>query len=285
MTEQKTLSCGRFSLPLDRPLIMGIVNLTPDSFSGDGLAGGGADALSYARMQWEAGADILDLGAESTRPGATPVSLQEELDRLLPILEKTRDWNIPVSVDTYKPEVMRAALAMGASMMNDIGALRAPGAPEAIAASDCAVCLMHMRGKPRDMQQNPHYDDVVGEVRDFLAERVLACQEAGIAPNRLLLDPGFGFGKRLEHNVALFRRLPEFALNGLPLLVGVCRKRMIGELAGGRPVEERLPGSLAAAVAAAEKLNGKALVIRTHDVAATKDALAVWSALAGRERT
>jgi len=264
---------------------MGIVNLTPDSFSGDGLTGSVADALFHARAEWEAGADILDLGAESTRPGAAPISLQEELDRLLPVLEKMRDWEIPLSIDSSKPEVMRAALAMGACMINDINALRVPGALEAVAASDCGLCLMHMQGKPRDMQRDPCYKDVIGEVRGFLAERVLACQDVGIAPERLLLDPGFGFGKNLLHNVTLFRYLPKLMVNDLPLLVGVCRKRMIGELTGGREVDERLSGSLAAAVVAAEKMNGQALVIRAHDVRATKDALTVWSALTGREKS
>ncbi|MCL2075647.1 MAG: dihydropteroate synthase [Betaproteobacteria bacterium] len=281
----KTLSCGRFRLPLNRPLIMGIVNLTPDSFSGDGLKGRVADALSHARAEWEAGADILDLGAESTRPGAAPVSLQEELDRLLPVLEKMRDWEIPISIDSYKPEVMRAALAMGASMINDINALRAHGALEIAAASDCGICLMHMRNEPRNMQQNPCYEDVLGEVRDFLIGRVLACRDAGIAPERLLLDPGFGFGKNLLHNVTLFRNLQKLTVNDLPLLVGVCKKRMIGELTGGREIDERLPGSLAAAVVAAEKMDGQAIIIRSHDARATKDALAVWSALAGREKS
>jgi len=277
----KTFHCGRFRLPLDRPLIMGIVNLTPDSFSGDGLQGG-VDALAYARMQWEAGADILDLGAESTRPGATPVSLQEELDRLLPVLEEVCAWDVPVSVDTCKPEVMRAALQAGAAMINDINALRAPGALEAVAASDSGLCLMHMQNEPRTMQQNPVYEDVVGEVRDFLAGRVLACREAGIAPERLLLDPGFGFGKNLQHNLTLLRHLPDLSPDALPFLVGVSRKRMIAELTG-RDVAERLPGSLAAALFAAHNMKGQGLVIRVHDVAATKDALAVWSALMERE--
>jgi len=270
---------------------MGIVNLTPDSFSGDGLMGGLmcgktdalASALIYARKQWEAGADILDLGAESTRPGAMPVSLQEELDRLLPVLEAMRDWEIPVSIDTYKPEVMRAAIATGASLINDINALRSPGALDAVAASDCGICLMHMQGEPRHMQEHPVYADVVNEVRDFLAERIHVCRTAGIADDRLLLDPGFGFGKTLAHNVALFRRLPELVVDDLPVLVGVCRKRMIGELTGGKAADSRLPGSLAAAIVAAEQMKHHALILRVHDVAATKDALTVWSALTGNQ--
>jgi dihydropteroate synthase len=254
---------------------MGIVNLTPDSFSGDGLGRDAAAAIAHARVQWEAGADILDLGAESTRPGSEPTSLQEELDRLLPVLEVIRAWNAPVSIDTYKPEVMQAALAAGADMINDINALRAPGALEAVAASDCGVCLMHMQGEPRNMQQNPRYEDVVGEVGAFLAERLRACRAAGIADNRLALDPGFGFGKNLEHNLALFARLPELFLDNLPLLVGTCRKRMLGEITG-RPVDERVAATLATTVLAAEK---GAKIIRVHDVAASKDALAVWHAI------
>jgi dihydropteroate synthase len=280
MSPLSTLHCGRFRLPLTRPLIMGIVNLTPDSFSGDGVAGNGTAyvdaALAHARAQWAAGADILDLGAESTRPGALPVSLSEELDRLLPVLEGLRDWNVPVSIDTYKPEVMQAALAAGASMINDINALQSPGALKTGAGSDCGLCLMHMQGEPRHMQQNPVYADVVTEVRDFLAERVNACRQAGIADARLVLDPGFGFGKRLPHNLELFRRLRETSPEGLPVLVGVCRKTLLGDLTG-RPVSERQAASLAASVVAAQK---GAKIIRVHDVAATRDALKVWEALA-----
>ncbi|MDR2165949.1 MAG: dihydropteroate synthase [Zoogloeaceae bacterium] len=270
-----SLRCGRFRLSLERPLIMGIVNLTPDSFSGDGLGRNTTAAIAHARTQWESGADMLDLGAESTRPGSEPTSLQEELDRLLPVLEVIRAWNVPISIDTYKPEVMRAALAAGADMVNDINALRAPGALDAVAASDCGLCLMHMQGEPRNMQRNPVYVDVVKEVGDFLVERVRACRKVGIADARLVLDPGFGFGKNLEHNLELFRRLPEVAPDGLPLLAGVCRKTMLGELTG-RPVSERQAASLAAAVMAAQK---GARIIRVHDVAAARDALTVWEAL------
>ncbi|MDR0529911.1 MAG: dihydropteroate synthase [Zoogloeaceae bacterium] len=282
--KNKFFRCGKFHLSLERPLIMGIVNLTPDSFSGDGCwrqtknerQAAVRFALEYARKQWEAGADILDVGAESTRPGATPISLEEERARLIPVLEEMRDWGIPVSVDTYKPEVMRRALAAGASMINDIHALRTPDALEAVSDSDCGICLMHMQGEPRNMQQKPLYRDVISDVRGFLAERVAACRRHGIASERLTLDPGFGFGKTLAHNIELFRNLPEITADGLPLLVGVCRKTMLGELTG-RPVNERQSASLAAAVVAAEK---GAAIIRTHDVAACKDALAVWAALA-----
>ena len=259
---------------------MGIVNLTPDSFSGDGLAGQVQRALAHARSQLEAGADILDLGAESTRPGVEPTSEAEELDRLLPVLEEVSGWGVPVSVDTYKPRVMAAALAAGASMINDIYGLRAPGALEVVAGSDCGVCVMHMQGEPRSMQASPGYGDVLAEVRSFMEERVGACDRAGIARERLVLDPGFGFGKTLAHNLELFRGLRQLAWGGLPLLVGVSRKSMLGAITG-RPVQERLPASLAAAVMAAGQGAG---IIRVHDVAATRDALAVWSALRQEEQ-
>lgn len=272
------LHCAAYRLPLDRPLVMGIVNLTPDSFTGDGLAGGGdvvARAIDHARAQWEAGADILDLGAESTRPGAIATPLQEELDRLLPVLEAIAGWGVPVSIDTYKPEVMRAAIAAGAAMINDICGLTRPGALEVVAASDVGVCLMHMQGEPGTMQVAPHYQDVAAEVAGFLAERVGACLAAGIADARIVLDPGFGFGKTLEHNLALLRDLPATSPEGLPILAGISRKTMIGQITG-RPVAERLPGSLAAALLAAD---GGAKIIRVHDVAATRDVLSVWQAV------
>lgn len=272
------LHCAAYRLPLDRPLVMGIVNLTPDSFTGDGLAGGGdvvARAIDHARAQWEAGADILDLGAESTRPGAIATPLQEELDRLLPVLEAIAGWGVPVSIDTYKPEVMRAAIAAGAAMINDICGLTRPGALEAVAASDVGVCLMHMQGEPGTMQVAPQYRDVVAEVADFLAGRVGACRAAGIADARIVLDPGFGFGKTLEHNLALLRDLPATSPEGLPILAGMSRKTMIGQITG-RPVTGRLSGSLAAALLAAD---GGAKIIRVHDVAATRDVLSVWQAV------
>lgn len=271
----KTLICGRFRLSLDRPLIMGIVNLTPDSFSGDGVGHDSALAIAHARVQIEAGADILDLGAESSRPGAEPVSAREELDRLLPVLEALRDCGLPLSVDTVKPEVMRAALAAGADMINDIAALRTPGALEAVAASPAAVCLMHMQGEPRTMQADPQYGDVVMEVGGFLAERVAACAAAGIGRDRIVIDPGFGFGKTLAHNLALLRHLDRFVAMGLPVLAGMSRKSMLGQITG-KPVAERMPASIAAALLAVRK--GAALV-RVHDVAATRDALAVLNAI------
>ncbi|MDR1995182.1 dihydropteroate synthase [Azonexus sp.] len=269
------LHCGSYRLPLQRPLVMGIVNLTPDSFSGDGLVGDIERAIAHARAQREAGADLLDLGAESSRPGAIPTPEAEELRRLLPVLEEITTWGLPISVDTYKPAVMCAALAAGATMINDITGMSQPEALAVVANSDCAVCLMHMQGEPGTMQQAPMYGDAVGEVRAFLAAAVNRCRQAGVGDERLLLDPGFGFGKSLEHNVTLFRRLAETAVDDLPLLVGVSRKSMLGELTG-RPVGERLPASVVAAVLAANK---GARILRVHDVAATRDGLAVWAAI------
>lgn len=269
------LHCGAYRLDLSRPLVMGIVNLTPDSFSGDGLGTDVERAVAHARAQMEAGADILDLGAESTRPGAPPTPLQQELDCLLPVLERIRDWNIPVSIDTYKPEVMRAAIAAGAAMINDITGMRQPEALAAVAGSDCGVCVMHMQGEPRTMQEMPAYEDVVSEVRDFLEACVVRCRTAGIARERIVLDPGFGFGKTLNHNLALFRALPNMACAGLPVLVGVSRKSMLGAITG-RPVDERLAASVTAAVLAAQR---GASILRVHDVAQTRDALAVWAAI------
>ena len=272
----RTMRCGKFSLKLDRPLIMGIVNLTPDSFSGDGVAANHEAALRHAWLQIEAEEDMHDIGAESSRPGATPTSLADELDRLLPVLDALRDCGVPLSVDTYKPEVMRAALAHGADMVNDIFALRMPGALEAVSTSECGICLMHMQGEPLTMQQQPHYADVVAEVRSFLAGRVAVAVQAGVDASRLLLDPGFGFGKTMEHNVNLFKAIPEIAKEGLPLLAGVSRKSMLG-LITGRPVEARLAASVASALLAAQKGAG---VIRVHDVAETRDVLAIMQALA-----
>ncbi len=269
------LHCGRFRLPLNRPLVMGIVNLTPDSFSGDGAGTNVDRALRHARSQLDAGADILDIGAESSRPGALPTPEEEELRRLLPVLREITTWGVPVSVDTYKPAVMRAALAAGVAMINDITALGHSGALEVVAASDCAICLMHMSGEPGTMQLAPRYDDVVGEVWAFLAARVANCRAAGIADDRLVLDPGFGFGKTLEHNLALFRALTATAGDGLPVLVGVSRKSMLGAITG-RPVEQRGAASVAAALLAVRK---GAKILRVHDVAQTRDALAVLAAI------
>lgn len=269
------LHCGKTHLDPDRPLVMGIVNLTPDSFSGDGLAACAEQAIAHARAQLAAGADILDLGAESSRPGAMPTSLDDELHRLLPVLEALVDCGVPISVDTYKPTVMRAALAAGAAMINDIYAFRMPGAIEVVADANCALCLMHMQGEPLTMQQAPVYADVVSEVRDFLRSRVVALEAAGVARERIVLDPGFCFGKTLDHNLVLLRELPATTFDGLPVLAGLSRKSMLGAITG-RPVGERLPASLAAALMA---LEGGARILRVHDVAATKDAVAIWSAV------
>lgn len=248
---------------------MGIVNVTPDSFSDGGRSS--LQALDHARRLIDEGADILDIGGESTRPGAQAVSEQEELERILPVLEGLQGCGVPISVDTMKPAVMRAVLAAGAAMINDVRALQTPGALDAVRDSDCAICLMHMQGEPRRMQDAPQYRDVVAEVYDFLVVRIAACEVAGIARARLCIDPGFGFGKTLEHNLALLRGLPRLA-ELAPVLVGVSRKRMIGEMTG-RAVEDRLAGSVAAALRAVE--NGAAIV-RVHDVAATVDALKIW---------
>jgi len=254
---------------------MGIVNLTPDSFSGDGLVGDVDQAIRHAREQLEAGSDILDIGAESSRPGAIPTPEDEELRRLLPVLREITTWGVPVSVDTYKPAVMRAALAAGASMINDITGMADPAALAAVAESDCAVCVMHMKGEPGTMQQAPAYDDVVAEVGDFLRAAVARCRDAGVAEDRLVVDPGFGFGKTLDHNFALFRALTVAFAQDLPVLVGVSRKTMLGAITG-RPVEQRQAASIAAALLAAQK---GAKILRVHDVAATRDALAVWAAI------
>jgi dihydropteroate synthase len=269
-----TLRAGRFSLSLERPLIMGVVNVTPDSFSDGGRFLGTQQAVEHARMLVEEGADILDIGGESSRPGAEPVGLDEELRRVMPVLEQLAQLPIPVSVDTCKPEVMRRAIAAGAAMVNDIGALREPGALEAVAESQAAVCLMHMQGEPRTMQQEPHYDDVVGEVRAFLAERVAVAVAAGIARERILVDPGIGFGKTVAHNVELLDRLGELRDLGQPILIGTSRKSFLGVLTGRRE-RDRLAGTIATNVIAL--LRG-ASVFRVHDVSAVRDALEVAAA-------
>jgi dihydropteroate synthase len=249
---------------------MGVVNVTPDSFSDGGRFLDREAAVSHARRLAEEGADIVDIGGESTRPGAAPVSEAEERGRVLPVLEKIR--HLCVSVDTRRPAVMKAALAAGASMINDVEALAAPGALEAVAGSGCAVCLMHKKGEPATMQRDPHYDDVVGEVKLFLKQRIEAAKAAGIGAERIVVDPGFGFGKTLAHNLSLLRHLS--ALSDLPILVGLSRKSSLGKLTG-RPVEERLAGSLAMALLA---LQGGATILRVHDVKETRDVIAVWQA-------
>jgi dihydropteroate synthase len=271
------LRCGRFELGLDRPLIMGVVNVTPDSFYDGGRHASTAAAVAHARRLAEEGADILDVGGESSRPGSGAVALDEELARVLPVLDGLRDVERPVSVDTTKPEVMRAAIAHGAAMINDITALGAAGALDAVAASGAAVCLMHMKGEPKTMQADPVYADVVAEVRDFLAARVAVCTAAGIARERIVVDPGIGFGKTLAHNLALTRQLDALAGIGVPVLAGWSRKSSLGRITG-RAAEERLAASLAAALIAVQR---GARIVRVHDVAATRDALAVLAAIQG----
>lgn len=266
------LHCGRFRLAMDRPLLMGIVNVTPDSFSDGGRHVDAAAAVEHALRLVEEGAHILDIGGESTRPGADDVSPEEELARVIPVIEALApQLDLPISVDTSKPEVIRAALAAGASMVNDVCALQAEGALAAVSDSDAAVCLMHMQGTPRSMQQAPHYDDVVAEVHRFLAERIFACEMSGIDKRRIVIDPGFGFGKTREHNYALLRALDRFSDLGVAVMAGLSRKSMIGTVTG-RAVDERVHGSIAAAVIAAQR---GAHILRVHDVAATRDALAV----------
>ena len=269
------LQCGKFTLSLARPLIMGVVNVTPDSFSDGGDFATSQAALARARQLIAEGADIVDIGGESTRPGSGGVALDEERKRVLPVLEQLAGGAVPVSVDTQKPALMREAIAAGASMINDINALQAPEALAAVAASDAAVCLMHMQGTPADMQADPRYENVVAQVRTFLEGRVRAAHDAGIASERIVIDPGFGFGKTLEHNLELMRHLDRF--NGLAaaVLAGISRKGMLGRVTG-REVNERVFASVAAAVIAVGK---GARIVRVHDVAATRDALAVWAAV------
>ena len=270
------LTCGHHSLDLSEPIVMGVLNVTPDSFSDGGEFVSSAAALRQARRMAEAGAAILDVGGESTRPGARPVGIAEELDRVLPVVEAlVTELELPVSVDTSKPAVMREAIAAGAAMINDVRALRATGALTALAGSHAAVCLMHMQGEPGTMQADPHYDDVVEEVHAFLAGRVEACEIAGIGRDRIVVDPGFGFGKTPAHNLALLAGLREFARDGLPVLAGLSRKSMIGTLTG-RATGERLAGSVA--LAALAVANG-ASIIRAHDVAETVDAVKVAAAI------
>ncbi len=253
--------------------VMGILNVTPDSFSDGGLFHARDAALRHVEQMVTEGVNIIDVGGESTRPGAASVPVQAELDRVVPILEAIRArFEVPLSIDTSKPEVMQAAVAAGAELVNDVRALQEQGALEVCAQLAVPICLMHMQGQPRTMQQAPQYDDVVQSVGQFLEERIMACELAGIQRDRLILDPGFGFGKTLQHNVDLLRRLGELSALNLPILVGLSRKSMIGSLLGERPLDGRLHGSVAAAVLAA--MNG-ASIVRVHDVGATVDAMKV----------
>lgn len=263
--------------PGSRPLIMGVVNVTPDSFSDGGLYATTERALVHATRLIEEGADWLDIGGESTRPGSGPVESEEELRRILPLVEKLAALDIPISVDTSKPEVMRAAITAGASMINDITALRTPGAVEAVAGENVAICLMHMQGDPRSMQVDPRYRNVVQEVKAFLLERLNVAQAAGISRTRLLIDPGFGFGKTYHHNIELLRHLDAFSDLGAPVLVGLSRKSMLGKITGGE-TGDRVHASVAAALLAVAKGAG---IVRVHDVKATRDALSVYDAVNG----
>jgi len=256
---------------------MGVINVTPDSFSDGGLYATAGSAVARGRALIDEGADILDIGGESTRPGAQPVSLDEERRRTLPVIEALAGCGWPVSIDTRKPELMREALAAGASMVNDIGALESQHALEIVTRTSAAVCLMHKQGDPQTMQQNPHYDDVVTEVQAYLVQRMEAARRAGIAQSRIVIDPGFGFGKTQEHNIALLRDLSALTALGVPVLAGLSRKAMLGRIAGRQP-HERVHASVAAALFAAQQ---GARILRVHDVTATCDALAVWRALAG----
>jgi dihydropteroate synthase len=271
-------SCGKYRLDLTHPAVMGIVNVTPDSFSDGGKFSAADNAIAHGLALAAQGAAILDIGGESTRPGATPVSLEVELRRVIPVIEGlSAQIQIPISIDTYKPEVMRAAIAAGASIVNDVLALQQPGALEAVAASDAGVCLMHSQGTPQTMQADPQYQDVVSEVADFLRMRMAAAEAAGIPRARIMLDPGFGFGKRSMHNIALLRALPSLCALGPPLLVGLSRKSVLGRISGN-DVNARLHSSIAAAVIAAMK---GARILRVHDVDATVEALSIVTAMEG----
>lgn len=269
--------CGKFQFDLSLPLVMGIVNVTPDSFSDGGCHLQHDAALAHAHRLMEEGADILDIGGESTRPGAQPVSAQTELDRVMPVIEGLHGAPVPLSVDTSKPEVMRAALAAGVSMVNDVNAMQHADALAAVAASDAAVCLMHMRGAPLAMQEQPQYQNVVSEVKEFLRARIVAAEAAGIAHERIVIDPGFGFGKTLAHNLSLLRDLGAFSELGVPVLAGLSRKSMLGTITG-QDVEHRASASVAAALLAVQR---GARIVRVHDVRVTCDALKIWNAVNG----
>ena len=266
---------GRFQLDLSKPRVMGIVNVTPDSFSDGGKFNTTEKAIAHALQLVEEGAEILDIGGESTRPGATPVPLDEELKRVIPVIEGLRDVGVPLSIDTYKPQVMQAAITAGADIVNDVCALREPQALEIVATSQAGVCLMHMQGRPQTMQADPQYDDVVSEVRDFLKDRLDAAVQAGIDRSRIMLDPGFGFGKRTAHNLTLLNHLNDIQILGLPLLIGLSRKSVLGQVVGSS-VDERIHASIAASVVSVMK---GANIVRVHDVKPTIDALKIVQAV------
>lgn len=279
-SQTRYFQCGRFRFALDqRPLVMGILNVTPDSFSDGGQHASRDAALRHAEQMIAEGVDIIDIGGESSRPGSAALPLEDELARVIPVVEVLRDCGKPLSIDTYKPEVMRAALAAGADLINDIWGFRMPGAVEALAAPEAGqagLCVMHMQRDPQTMQEDPHYDDVVAEVAEFLAERIAALRAAGIDDARLSLDPGFGFGKTPDHNLRLLGQLPRLALEGLPVLAGISRKSTLGAILGGRPPQQRIAASIAAAVCAVER---GAFIVRVHDVGQTVDAVKIWWAV------
>jgi len=269
------LRCGKYQFDLERPIVMGIVNVTPDSFSDGGHHASTAAAIAHAYRLISEGADILDVGGESTRPGADSVGVQQELDRVLPVIEGIQGAGVPISIDTYKPEVMRAALFAGACMVNDVNALQTEGAIEVLSASDAAVCLMHKQGKPQTMQQRPSYLSVLEDVGTFLRERVALIESAGVPRERIVIDPGFGFGKTVEHNLELLRHLDAFVKFGVPILVGLSRKSMLGAITG-REVSDRLAASLVAAMLAVQR---GASIVRVHDVKETVDAIKIMNAI------
>lgn len=276
----KYFQCGRFRYPLSgtqsRTLVMGVLNITPDSFSDGGKYLNLESAIARAEQMIEDGVDIIDIGGESSRPGSAPLPLDEELSRVMPVIYALRDCGKPLSIDTYKPEVMREALIAGVDMINDIQGFRSPASIAAVQNAEAALCVMHMQNTPEDMQVSPEYMDVNQDVKTFLRDRLNALTDAGIEANRICLDPGFGFGKTLEHNIAMFKHLPQFQQElGLPVLVGVSRKSMIGGLTG-RAAPERMAGSIAAALLAKQM---GANIIRVHDVAETVDAYKIWDAL------
>lgn len=270
-----SIKCGRFRLDLSRPQVMAIVNLTDDSFTGDGTYGDLDSMLRRAEQALEEGADMLDIGAESSRPGADPVPEAQELERVVRCVERLHRLQVPLSIDTLKPAVMTAAIGAGADMINDINAFNAPGAVEAVADADVGLCVMHMQGEPRTMQRDPKYVDVVEDVAAYLAERVRVLEAAGVARERIVLDPGFGFGKTVEHNFVLLRELARFGRDGMPVLAGLSRKSMLGTVTG-RPVGQRMAASVAAALIAVQR---GAAIVRVHDVGVTLDALKIWKAV------
>lgn len=275
--QTKHFQCGRYRFALDqRPLVMGILNVTPDSFSDGGEHVTRDSALRHAERLIAEGVDIIDIGGESSRPGSASLPLDQELARVIPVVEALRDCGKPLSIDTYKPEVMRASLAAGADLINDIWGFRMPGAVEAVAEGQAGLCIMHMQRDPQTMQEDPHYDDVVAEVKAFLAERVAILRAAGVDDARISLDPGFGFGKTPDHNLRLLGQLPRLAQDGLPLLVGLSRKSTLGAILGGKPPQQRVAASIAAAVCALER---GAFIVRVHDVEQTVDALKTWWAV------